>query len=1283
MKGKKLLSVLLMLAIAGTATSAITLAACKKKNNGNNGDNGDSGIVDGGDDNGDTKVGGTTYYVSTTGKSVDEAAGTKEDPWKLSEALGLSSQELLPGDTIRVMPGVYNELAKINIVASGTYDHYVTIMADDPTQETVISFYGMVFHSTSRGVEVYANYMHWNGIDIRGAGDNGMYIGGSYNIIENSRFYDNRDTGLQLGRSYSPTNNSYQGYNDIEMWPSYNLIKNCTSFNNYDNESYGENADGFAAKLTIGYGNVFDGCIAYRNSDDGWDLFAKTDSGNIGEVILYNCVAFENGFLMETQEEFNKKFPEYHTSFNEANTKVYTTRDGDGNGFKLGGSVMEGEVLLHNVLSFNNRMHGITDNSNPGVIIVDGATCYNNGACVDENGKITYTYDKNNKAMIEPTDSANIDLARQTYSYNHIANALSIQKDSKLLKNDAYRGTAENCSFLAIDDNTKEYKSYLVEGQAEYNSKKGDRGKPTTLADANALFETLPELTMGVRKNEAGTSWYDWHTALRNADGSINMGKILALKNAEGTKGSKVNLSSWEDYDHYGIYNFKDCKSTDEAVAQAVIDMTYVPIRPEALYQNFNVISRIKGVNITWTSNNTKLLNVAGSTPSSNSNHQAKKIEVVRPDDKDTEVTLTASVTVGSVTKTRDFKINVKRNTYRVTPDGIVIDGLKDGALIIDKAENPKDFYYPTPVVLNDTSDSGALISTQNYEPDTRLRFAPYSDPENFKDVSLGDWDATRAGIWEVKVIIDLKESVEMAKKGDGSFDADGNEVMAPQTITKTYYLYIAEDDAENYFRESSYAVNKDGFIISGKFNSPTGNLYAVTKTAGEKAPTTAEEIKNDANVQKYEAFRTTGGEFQFTQANSGAYTIYYFVEDIDGTKPSEIYKNEVSVVKISTKAQFESMLSSNDTHTLYLLQNDIDMSGSIKLVGEKQYFVGLFNGNGHKLSNININQTDKGVLGLFTTVKGGTIMNVNFEDVTIQANSASEKIGLIGQVMGGYIYNVSIHNIDVNKDNAAAKRVGGLIGQVTSDSNSISTLYIERVSVVNDAERDEMTKEATEYKYAIRGNERVGGLIGYIQNGSGTSGCKIYIDNCFVDVQVESVNYSGGFIGRMNDISDRYTLEITRSYSAGFTIAGTYCSGILGGFDGSGHTRIISCVSTGKLFYTAEREELLVAVKNGSHITGKFPTNGDVVVLNCYAPFIDYNANYLVTAFNVWDDLLEARFPEARSKDFWEPYLTIEFGGENGLTQSTTVWDFENDWEFEDMYLAYLEAPYVHLVMA
>ena len=293
-----------------------------------------------------------------------------------------------------------------------------------------LSFYNQMFDSTSRGVQIYGDYIYWYGIDVCGAGDNGLFIGGDFNTVEYCEFYNNRDTGLQLGRAES-------SLTSITQWPSYNLVKNCTSHNNYDNETYGENADGFAAKLTVGYGNVFDGCIAYRNSDDGWDLYAKSDTGNIGCVIMYNCVAFENGYLEYTRDECNSLYPSYANfegADKETTANPYGTANGDGNGFKLGGSVMEGDVYMYNCLSFQNRMHGVTDNSNPSYIKIDGITSYDNSAAIDMQGNVV--------SQKNSDDHGNIDLARQTYSYNTVNRVLSVHSAvPQSLANDAYRGS--------------------------------------------------------------------------------------------------------------------------------------------------------------------------------------------------------------------------------------------------------------------------------------------------------------------------------------------------------------------------------------------------------------------------------------------------------------------------------------------------------------------------------------------------------------------------------------------------------------------------------------------------------------------------------------------------------------------------------------------------------------------------------------------------------------------------------------------------------------------------
>ena len=228
------------------------------------------------------------YYASPNGSNLSDGT-SKDNPGDIR----VLKSKLQPGDTLYLLPGIYRYGERINIGADivedettwygGKQGAYINIRPENEDDEVIFDFSEMAFDGNNRGIQVYGDFYHFYNITIRGAGDNGMYIAGDHNIVENCVFYDNRDSGLQLGRSKS-------AQSTLDQWPSYNLIKNCTSFGNYDDETYGENADGFAAKLTVGYGNVFDGCIAFRNADDGWDLYAKQDSGNIGTITIKNCV---------------------------------------------------------------------------------------------------------------------------------------------------------------------------------------------------------------------------------------------------------------------------------------------------------------------------------------------------------------------------------------------------------------------------------------------------------------------------------------------------------------------------------------------------------------------------------------------------------------------------------------------------------------------------------------------------------------------------------------------------------------------------------------------------------------------------------------------------------------------------------------------------------------------------------------------------------------------------------------------------------------------------------
>ncbi|MBD5384437.1 MAG: hypothetical protein HDR72_05505 [Ruminococcaceae bacterium] len=277
-------------------------------------------------------------YIAPDGKATGN--GGPEYPLDIYTAVKV----VQPGQTIVVMEGTYNltETVTIQRGVDGEADNLIRMIADpEATTRPVFDFGGV-----GGGIRHGGNYWYFRGFDVTKSADKatGFRVCGNNNTLDQINTYTNGNTGIQISAfrdSSDPT----------DMWPQNNLILNCTSYDNADSD--GNDADGFAAKLTVGNGNVFDGCAAYNNCDDGWDLFAKPTTGEIGSVTIRNCIAYNNGQNLSG--------------------KIH----GDGNGFKLGGSNMAGKHVLENCVSFNNNANGITSNSGTGVT-VKNCTSYNN-----------------------------------------------------------------------------------------------------------------------------------------------------------------------------------------------------------------------------------------------------------------------------------------------------------------------------------------------------------------------------------------------------------------------------------------------------------------------------------------------------------------------------------------------------------------------------------------------------------------------------------------------------------------------------------------------------------------------------------------------------------------------------------------------------------------------------------------------------------------------------------------------------------------------------------------
>jgi pectate disaccharide-lyase len=282
-------------------------------------------------------------YVSPTG-SASNTGTVITAPTTLQNAIAT----VTAGGTIFMRGGTYSFtqtiiIAEANSGSSGATKKVYAYNGEVP----VISFAGMAVSSSNRGIVLDGSFWHFRDIIIENAGDNGMLLSGDNNIIERCVFRRNADSGLQLSRFNT-------NYNTIAQWPSNNLILACEAYDNRDPTN--ENADGFAAKLTSGNGNIFRNCVAHHNIDDGWDLYTKPDTGPIGTILLEGCIAHSNGIL----------------------TTGGTSGSGDKNGFKLGGEDIGVNHIVRRCIAFNNGKHGFTYNRNLGTMEITNNTAYNN-----------------------------------------------------------------------------------------------------------------------------------------------------------------------------------------------------------------------------------------------------------------------------------------------------------------------------------------------------------------------------------------------------------------------------------------------------------------------------------------------------------------------------------------------------------------------------------------------------------------------------------------------------------------------------------------------------------------------------------------------------------------------------------------------------------------------------------------------------------------------------------------------------------------------------------------
>jgi hypothetical protein len=315
-----------------------------------------------------TRLAAAEYFVAPDGS--DSAAGTRAAPFATVQR---AQQAVAPGDTVFIRGGTYR-MTEAQIAGrvgpyacvtlldkSGTPGKRIKYCAV-PGEQPVFDF-SAVKPAGQRvtAFRVNASWLHLKGLEVVGiqvtikthtqsiAFDNE----GSDNLYEQLSVHDGMAIGFWIGAG------------------SNNLVLNCDAYRNHDSVSEGGrggNVDGFGYHGRKGsVNNVFRGCRAWFNSDDGFDFINSDEVARIE-----NCWAFYNGFS---------------TSFASL---------GDGNGFKAAGEAgrrvdqLPNPIPRHVVtgsVAVRNKVNGFYANHHPGGIEWLNNTAYKNPANFNLRGR--------------------------------------------------------------------------------------------------------------------------------------------------------------------------------------------------------------------------------------------------------------------------------------------------------------------------------------------------------------------------------------------------------------------------------------------------------------------------------------------------------------------------------------------------------------------------------------------------------------------------------------------------------------------------------------------------------------------------------------------------------------------------------------------------------------------------------------------------------------------------------------------------------------------------------
>ena len=267
-----------------------------------------------------------------------------------------------------------------------------------------------------------------------------------------------------------------------------------------------------------------------------------------------------------------------------------------------------------------------------------------------------------------------------------------------------------------------------------------------------------------------------------------------------------------------------------------------------------------------------------------------------------------------------------------------------------------------------------------------------------------------------------------------------------------------------------------------------------------------------------------------------------------------------------------------------FKLMSDIDLTDWIEENSPNQgwqpigvsssKFQGIFDGNNHTISNLNINRPSADGVGLFGYANGATFKNIVIDETTITGN------GDVGPVCGN-ASSSTFSNCKVTATiNAKGNTVGGIAGSAsgTFTNNKVTNTTINGNDNVggNVGYTGNATFTSNYVSAMIGGKNQVGGILG-----NSSSNCSF--DNNIVKCNIVGVDNVGGLIGQIMQ-QEKLPLKIKKCAFYGTIKAHSRVGGVIGLFYSFGNCDISNCYSICDIQATGDRIGGILGHKEGGY---------------------------------------------------------------------------------------------------